>query len=195
MKPLRFFPALFLLSLGLTVSAQTTAFQISGSIKTENRNKSDSQQLPRASTRLITEEKVLEMSIRRINPTLGEHAKVEWVVLLEDMRGAVRVATSGSQMLHSNVGVPVEVVSDTFTLKERTFNGEGNRGNGSVEQSVKGYAVRITDEEGRELGTKFQPSSIEKDVRSLMAKETEIPDVNPDQGEKVRRRKIPRNLR
>ncbi len=183
------------LSLDLTASAQTNAFQISGSIKTQSREKSDSQQLPRASTKLITEQKVLELSIRRTNPTVGEHTKVEWVVLLEDMRGATRVGTSGSQQIHSNVGVPVEIVSDPFTLKERTFNGEGNRGNGSVEQSVKGYAVRITDASGQELGSKFQPASIEKDVRSLLSKEAEIKPVNPNQGENVNPRRLPRRLR
>jgi hypothetical protein len=194
MKLFSILPILFCTLAVAPLWGNTTAFQITGTVKTESRDKSDRQQLPRATTRLITEEKVLHLSIRRTNPTLGEHAEVKWVVLVEGMRGTTSVAAAGSQRIHTAVGVPVEITSDAFTLKERTFNGEGKRGDGSLEQSVKGYGVIIVDAQGRELGSKFQPSSIEEDVRALQAAQEKRGDEGEAEGGRPKRN-VPRRLR
>lgn len=184
---------------GHAVHAAQSAFQILGTLKTVDRVKSDRSDLPRGSVQTETREKVLEIEIRRTNPTVGENAVLEWVVVLEQPNGRSKLGTHGSQAIHTLVGVPVEVTSDTFTLWEGKFNGDGRVGNASREREVKGYAVRMVDPEGNELAVKFQPKSVEEDARKAFAwaasrkKEGgEAPEAKPEEdGDRPERPRVP----
>jgi len=145
--------------------AAGSAYHVSGTVKTVEKEKSGRRDMPRGDVQTEVRTKVLEMSVRRTNPTVGGNATVEWVVILEQPNGKSKLGTHGSRPLHTNVGVPVEITSDPFSLWEGTFRGDGRVGDASREQEVKGYAIRVVDAEGGELGVKFQPASVEEDAR------------------------------
>jgi hypothetical protein len=160
--------------------AATTSFQVTGSVKTVDKTKSDRQDLPRGSIQRIEKEQILSMELRRINPTVGEHATVEWVVVLEGVKGQPMLGTYGSQPIHTQIGIPITLESESFSLKERNFNGDGKTGNASAEQKVKGYGIRVVDQDGNEIGTKFQPSSVEEDARKVFELKSAAPGADQE---------------
>lgn len=82
----------------------------------------------------------------------------------------------------------MELTSDPFELVE--VDVDRNRGFGNDrEQDVDGYAVIILDQDGQEIGTKFQPARIEKDARALMAK-----SVAKQENPKVRNENVQRQI-
>lgn len=155
------------LCLFTTVTAQSTVFQISGSVKTQEKEKSEKRYLPRGDVQTETETKVLEIALKRINPTVGASAKVQWAVWMKQVSGKLQVVTKGQREIQTSVGVPVELTSDSFELRSRDIDFRHGHGN-DLEQEIAGYAIRILDEEGEEIGVKFQPSSIEEEARKLM---------------------------
>jgi hypothetical protein len=169
------------------LSAQSQAYQISASVKTLSKTKSDKQDLPRGSTRLVEEEKVLALQLRRTSPSVGESAEVRWVVLMEDMNGRTRPVVKGGQQIATQVGIPIDLESEAFSLLEREWNGSGNRKDGSVEQKVKGYGIVILDEKGAEIASKFSSGALESALRKALTEEA-APAVPED---KRPRRKLP----
>lgn len=59
---------------------QVNAFQIAGCIKTQSKEKGETQQQRYREVRVDVKSKVLELKIRRINPTVGENVTVYWAV-------------------------------------------------------------------------------------------------------------------
>ncbi len=166
-----------LLLLALTISfhlpAATQAYQIKGSVKTLDKTKGAKIDRPRGTAQQIDREQALIFEVRRTNPTIGEHATVEWVVVMEGERGNPYLGTYGKQQIHSVIGIPVELESDPFRSQERTFNGDKHLKYVSRGQDVKGYGVRVLDANGQEIGTKFQPASVEEEARKVFAFQTQ----------------------
>ncbi len=187
---------LWLCSIAGLASAQAGGYQVAGSVKTLTREKSDRQELPHGSTRLVQEEKVLVMEIRRVNPNAPANAEVRWMVLMEAISGDVRPAVHGKQQVATQVGIPVEVQSDSFTLREREFNGNGGLGSGSAEQKVKGYGVLVFDAEGNEMGSKFSATAVEAEIRrelvGIARKEKEAQEGGGQDPQRPPRARVPR---
>ena len=127
------------------------------------------------------EQKVLEIKLRRVNPTLGEAVKVQWAVWMRDMGGRVRIATHGERELQTTVGQVIEFTSDPFELRERDIDFRHGP-DGERTQEIEGYAVRILDLEGNEIGTKFQPSSIEEVAREQLKSQKATADRDWSKG-------------
>ncbi|MGA0333034.1 MAG: hypothetical protein ACO3N7_01925 [Kiritimatiellia bacterium] len=172
MKKLPFFRFLLgvLILSALTLKAQPVAFDISGTLKTVEKN--DSQQLKRPLADVDVKEKmrILEITLRRTNPTVSGEVKVEWLVVMQDIRGRLRPATRGEQAVSLAVGIEQKLESAPFSIKEAKIDFD-NRWNDDkkVEQEVEGYAIILRNPEGEEVGAKFQPKSLEEKVRQAMA--------------------------
>jgi hypothetical protein len=165
---------LCLFALFPNVQAQSGGYQIQSKIRTVESRKSERQELPRGDTRVREDEKEMEITLRRMNPTVAGDVEVTWVVLMEDMRGNLRVAELGKTNALAQVGVPVSLRSGTFSLRERNWQGNGKR-EGSLEESVKGSGVLLLGPDGQELGASFTPASAEADLRKALAPADKAP--------------------
>ncbi len=172
--------------------AQTppASYQITGSVRTIETNKSDKIERAHGDVRMKEKEQILKMELRRTNPNAPSNAKVYWVLAMEDMQGRLRPTGGGTQQIHTQVGIPVELQSDSFTLKERNWNGNGGN-NATREQDIKGYAVVVVDENGNELGFKCTPSSLTEDARAYFEGQMKQ-SSQPQQGREAVRPTRPR---
>jgi hypothetical protein len=168
-----------LLLAAVPCGAQPSAFQITGSVKRLEKSDGLRMDVPRGTIKSEEEEKVLKLEIRRTNPTVADEVNVRWLVLLKDPSGQLRPATRGLQAMKTAVGTPHELQSDPFTLRSRSFDGNHPGVGGKLEQEVAGYGVLILDADGKEMASRFQPSSVEQSVRAEWAKEAAAPKAPP----------------
>lgn len=168
MKKNLFLPLLSLLIFcPVTGWSQPSAFDISGTVKTVEKKEDRKMDLPRGDVKIEEDSKILEINLRRTNPTVSGEVTVRWAVLIKDMRGNLRPITKGEQNIVLDVGIPAKLESDAFSLQKADFN--FRRGNdGKMEQEVEGYAILILNAAGDELGAKFQPGSLEEKAREVM---------------------------
>jgi hypothetical protein len=179
---------------GIFLHAQTSAFQISGTIRSRGEVEGEEKQRPRREIRVDEETKVLEMKLRRTNPTVGEEVTVHWGVWIKDLEGRIRLATQGKKELTTSVGVVVELTSDGFELLERNVdlrNGQSR----DLEQKVEGYAVWITGAEGAVIGSKFQPSRMKQQVEALLQEEKARQEAKEAREAQMRRQIENRRMR
>lgn len=155
----------------LFLSAQPVAFDLSGTVKTLEKDESDARKMPRGDVKLEEEMKILEVNVRRMNPTVTGEVTIRWAVLIADMRGQLRPVTKGEQHIVVDVGIPAKLESDSFSLKTLSFDHNHPRGNNvKREQEIEGYAILVLDAEGQELAAKFQPKSLEEKARQVMTR-------------------------
>jgi len=166
---MKILPLSILLLVTLHAHAAAPAYQIKGSVKTLDKEKGAKIDRRGGTAQKIEREQALIFEVRRTNPTIGEHAMVEWVVVMEGAQGNPYLGTYGKQQIHSAVGIPVELESEPFTSQERTFNGDRKLKYVSRGEDLKGYGVRVLDSNGQEIGSKFHPASVEEDARKVFA--------------------------
>ncbi|GEM_PF-1429865 len=155
-----------------TLFAQNLAqsYQVRGGISTESSYRGDKIEKGNRDVRHKEKEQVLKMEIRRMNPNAPSNAKVYWILAMDDMQGRLRPVGGGEQEIHSQVGIPVEITSDSISVKERDWKRKNGK-SGGREQDLKGYAVLVVDSEGNELGFKCSPNSLESKSRSYFSEE------------------------
>ncbi|WFB35311.1 hypothetical protein P3T73_14200 [Kiritimatiellota bacterium B12222] len=158
---------LLTLCLPLFTFAQSTGYELTGKFKTVEKEKGEEQQRLRGEIRVDEAVKVLQIDLRRMNPTVSGNIKVAWVVLIKDMQGKLRGVGKGEQKMAADVGIPIQIESETFQLKEVRMDGRGARDR-KMEQEIEGYGVVIVDLKGEEVGARFQPKSIETQARALL---------------------------
>jgi hypothetical protein len=164
----------------LTGWSQATAFDISGTVKTVEKKDDKEIDRPRGDVEIEVDSKVLEINLRRTNPTVSGDVTVYWMVLIKDTRGNLRPVTKGKQSIVADVGIPTKLESDAFSIKTVNFD-FGRRNDGKMEQEIEGYAVIIQNAAGDEVGSKFQPKSIEDTVREKIVDPTPAPkEVEPN---------------
>lgn len=191
-KNLLFVCVSFLILAPLTGWAQPSAFDIAGSVKTVEKKEGREMDLPRGDVEIEEDSKVLEIHLRRTNPTVSGAVTVRWVVVIKDVRGTLRPITKGKQEIVVDVGIPTKLESDPFSVKTASFDFRGG-GDGKMEQEVEGYAILVLDREGQELGSKFQPKSLEDKAREVMVDPAPAPQEKPgnnDRQNPPRRRRM-----
>ncbi|MDF3128728.1 hypothetical protein P0Y35_05925 [Kiritimatiellaeota bacterium B1221] len=176
--------SLFLFSFSGLLRAQPAAFDISGTIKTVEKKDGREMNMPRGGVEIEEDSKVLQIHLRRTNPTVSGEVTVYWMVMIKDARGNLRPITKGKQSIVVDVGIPTSLESDAFSIKTANYD-FGGRNDGKVEQEVEGYAVIIQNAEGDEVGAKFQPKSMEDKVRekivdAVPAGEEDLPNNGRD---------------
>lgn len=113
--------------------------------------------------------KILEIDLRRINPTVPGAVIVQWAVMISDMRGQLRPVTKGQRQIVMEVGIPTQLESNSFSVKTIRFDRDiPGRDNKKFEQEIVGYAILILNEDGQEIASKFQPKSLEGKARKVM---------------------------
>ncbi len=94
---------------------------------------------------------------RSMSATPRENLRVEWVVLVETMKGKLRTASEGSETISLSSGQAATVETPLITLKAesgpkgKTFKGE-----------IEGVGVRVTDAAGSLVGELYEPASNRK---------------------------------
>jgi len=149
--------------------AKSSAFDLSGTLKTFEKDEKEGIQRRRGEIQVEEDSKILEMNIRRMNPTVAERVTIRYAVFISDMRGAIRPITKGEQTISVPVGIPTQLESDSFTVTKVSF--ESNREHGSDgrrEQKIEGYAIIVLDTQGNEISAKFQPKSLEEKARQVI---------------------------
>lgn len=103
------------------------------------------------------------ITLRAASAAVPESAKVEWFILVRGFDGALY---SGGHGLET-----VRFTKETRQVVLRTapiqFSGSSWRSpgrSGSLENSIYGYGVRVTDENGLTLAEKLSPPRIEKSI-------------------------------
>lgn len=153
------------------LSAQPPAYDLSGTVKTLEKEKRDTREVPSGDLKVADELKVLEVNARRMTPTVSGEVTIRWAVLISDMRGRLRPVTLGEQQIVMEVGIPAKLESDAFSLTSVRLDNNTVRGNDiKREQEIEGYAIMVLDAAGQELAAKFQPKSIEKKARQVMTR-------------------------
>ena len=149
--------------------SQPSDFDISGTIKTVEQNDDREMDIPRGDVEIENEMKILEINLRRTDPTVSETVMVHWAVVLQDTRGRLQIATRGKQKVSLEIGIPVELKSQNFSVKRADYDFEGDDFlNGDMEQEVEGYAIVLLNAAGKEVGALFQPGSMETNVRKAL---------------------------
>ncbi len=179
----------FVISFSGLLRAQPSAFDISGTVKTVEKKADREMDMPRGGVEIEEDSKVLEINLRRTNPTVSGEVTVYWMVMIKDTRGNLRPITKGKQSIVVEVGIPTTLESDAFSIKTANFDFGGGH-DGKMEQEVEGYAVIIHNADGDEVGAKFQPKSMEDKVREKIVDAAPVPDQQAPNN-----RKDPRNPR
>jgi len=153
-----------LLCVGLMVSTVygRAAVDIKATKKTASKHKGSQQQLPRGQTQSTEDSVYYVLEIKNNSSTAAGAVDLQWIVLLEGAGGRISPATSGTEQLTLSFGRTETVETGTITLRGREWSGRHR--SGKVEDEIAGYGVRVLNQQGDVIATKYHPSSIESKV-------------------------------
>lgn len=116
------------------------------------------------------------ITLRAASADVPESVKVEWFILVRGFDGALQNGGHGLETVRFTKETR-QVVLRTAPIQ---FSGSSWRSpgrSGSLENSIYGYGVRATDENGRLLAEKFSPSRIEKEITWSVVPTQTSPDA------------------
>jgi len=104
--------------------------------------------------------------IRSMAPAPQADLRVEWVVLVKTMKGKLRTATEGHEVVSINPGQTRTVESETFILRKE----EGPKGR-DFEGKVEGVGVRVLDAQGTLMADLYDPPANRKALEEAFSGE------------------------
>lgn len=99
-----------------------------------------------------------EFAVRSMVPQSSE-LTVEWVILVETMKGRLRVVSEGNQSITLKPGETSLVETPLFALRSES----GPKGS-TAKGEIEGCAVRVTDSAGNLVGVLYEPESRRKQL-------------------------------
>jgi len=157
--------------------------------------KSDPQKFRAGQTRLEEKQVAYEFSIRNAT-AVPRDATVAWKVYREGMSGRLTMVDSDAKAGRLDPGKTVKLSTNPVQVDEREIRAP--RVSGNLEEALAGYALTITDKEGKVLLQKFSSREIETAFTSASA-EPKRPGAGKVQPGKVlpgkKRPKLPRSRR
>ena len=158
-------PLAVLLFVAAVVSAPALdKVRISATRKTASSEQGSTQQLPKTTIRATRQDVYYRFGFQRMVPSVPEKLEVQWVIVIERMGGRLVPAVTGSTELEMPLGREVEVSTDPVPLLGRAWEG----GSRSIEDSIYGYAVRVTDPDGNIVAEKFNPKALESQIDGIV---------------------------
>lgn len=128
----------------------------------DSRRNSGSQNVFGANTSLTQKEYVYRFDLQAVTPQLANPVVVEWVVMVEDMTGNLRVGNHGTAETNITMTKVVSVESESVRINQRDWQGPNRAG--KVEDKIEGYGVRITDKNGNLVLEEYEPSALKKQI-------------------------------
>lgn len=156
---------------------QPEKLRVSATRKTVASRQGPTQQLPQVSGRVDENEVVYRFEIQRVTPDVPENLRVWYLVVVQGALGNLRAGTMKEEEIVISGPRPVTLETEPVTLRRIEWN-RGGPGSGELREKAYGWAIRITDLEGRILLEKCQPKDIEPQLERLMkeaGKETPPP--------------------
>ena len=153
--------------LAQAVLAATPAgqFKVSALKKTVAKDKSESQQLPRGTTRMEEKKVIYQFEIQNQSTAYSqEELKVRWIVMLEGSEGRAYQDAAGEKATVLPFGRPVTLETAPITLAERTWQGAQGR-TAELGQVIKGYGLQILAPDGQMLTEKYEPESLKGEIQ------------------------------
>jgi hypothetical protein len=182
-------PALVLLVFSLAPGARGAGpdyrIDISASKKTGDRYRSSKQDLPKGSTHLEQTSVYYRFDIKCMTPKLDKSVQAEWFIAVEGAGGKVRPGAHGATTVDLVFGKTQSFDTDPVKLTEREVHIR-DRGKGSFEEKVYGYAVRLVDESGVILAEDFRPATLYNQLNWEQAKRDPVRDRRPPLPPKAR---------
>ncbi len=161
-------------------ASQPEKLRVSATRKTVASRQGPRQQLPHASGRVDENEVVYRFEIQRVTPDVPDDLRVRYLVVIQGALGNLRAGTMKEEELVLSGSRPVTFETEPVTLRRVEWNRTGP-GSGELRETAYGWAIRITDPEGRILLEKCQPKDIEPQLERLMneARRAAPPPMRP----------------
>lgn len=158
----------------LTEAAPTAAppaperIRISATKKTEAARRGPKKNLPNA-WRVSEDDVFYRFEIQRVALDVPEDLRIQYMVVVEGLRGRLRVGTAKEEELVLSGMTPVPVESDPVTLMSVDWRRGRRGGSGDAKEKLYGWSVRVLDAKGVVVAEKFQPKDLETQAEKLMA--------------------------
>lgn len=140
-----------------------------------NKRDSSDQQVFGGRTSLTEKEYVYRIDLQSIGTQFANPAKVEWIVMMEDMSGRLKPAARGNMEATLALGRSASVTTTPVQINQRDWQGPHGR-SGKIEDQIKGLAVRVLDQNGNVAVESYEPTSLKKEIDWKMAS----PDAGQD---------------
>ncbi|MCX7818165.1 MAG: hypothetical protein N2652_02995 [Kiritimatiellae bacterium] len=162
---------LLLLGVAIATSARAAPalekVRVSATRKTIASRKGPSQQLAQVSGRVDEDEVVYRFEIQRLAPDVPENLRVRYLVVIQGATGSLRPGVMKEEEIVLAGATPATFETEPVTLRRIEWNRSGP-GSGELREKAYGWAIRVTDEQGRILLEKCQPKDIEPQLERLM---------------------------
>lgn len=152
-------------------SPQREKLRVSATRKTVASRQGPTQQLPRASGRVDEHEVIYRFEIQRLTPDVPENLRVRYLVVIQGPMGNLRAGTMKEEEIVLSGPRPTTFETEPVTLRRIEWN-RGGPGSGELRDKVYGWAIRITDLEGRILLEQCQPKDIDAQLDRLVKEAT-----------------------
>ena len=140
-------------------------FKVSALKKTVAKDKSETQQLPRGTTRMEEKKIVYQFEIQNQSTAYSqEELKVRWIVMLEGSEGRSYQDAAGEKATVLPFGRAVTLETAPITLAERTWQGARGRTAG-VGQVIQGYGLQIRTADGQVLMEEYEPDALKSEIQ------------------------------
>lgn len=171
----------------------SSPFKVSASKKTVSKTKSETQQLPRGSTRMEQKEIVYQFEIKNQSTDYSQQdLVVRWVVMMERPNGKSYQTPSGEKTTVLPFGRPVTVETDPVSLSERTWQGASGRTADSG-QVIQGYGLQILTQDGQLLMETYDPEALKEDIQWDTPEKPDLPPRRNRPGNRANKPfKVPR---
>ncbi|HPQ17593.1 MAG TPA: hypothetical protein PLP04_20365 [Bryobacteraceae bacterium] len=141
--------------------------RVSATRKTVASRQGPAQKLPHVSGRIDENEVVYRFEVQRLKPDVPEHLRVKYLIVIQGALGNLRAGTMKEEEIVVSGSRPATFETEPVTLRRIEWN-RGGPGSGELREKAYGWAIRITDLEGRILLEKCQPKDIESQLDRLM---------------------------
>lgn len=170
--------AVLVLAQAVLANPPAGRFKISALKKTVARDKSETQQLPRGTTRMEEKKIVYQFEIQNQSTDHSQQElKVRWVVMLEGAEGRAYQDAAGGTTTNLPFGRAVTLETAPITLAERTWRGAQGR-TAELSQVIKGYGLQIATLDGQLLLEKYEPEALQGEIQW----EAPLPPAGYDRG-------------
>ena len=130
---------------------------IKATAKTVTQSKGTEQDLPRGKSRAFEKHLIYTFDLQSLLTQGPTQFSVEWMVLIEKAEGRTQPATMGQKSLTIPFGQSTSFETESFILLGREWRGGPNPG--TVEDTIAGYGIRVTAEDGTIFAEKYDPAS------------------------------------
>ena len=177
-------------------AAFAAGVQITAREKTIETSKGDKVDLPRGDVRRRDKSVQVVMNVRNMQPANKGRFTVQWSILRKGIRGQIEEVQQKSSVVELPVGRDVVLESDPVTISDIRWDSSRNRKNGSLEQDIEGYGIRVINEAGEIVGEMYKPPNAQASIkwvepdaaapeekgrneRERLPKKFRLPDPNP----------------